>query len=439
MFFELKKLWMAVFCVALAACSGSKEIPQGRRISVLDMPQKEVLFQRTGKLNVHLSAEKELTIWSQAGSNAAHLIPNISVAQDAKEQWSESFGEGAGKRNLLLAQPVISNGVVYVQDVEGKVSAFDLSDGHRLFSQKLKPLNKNDSSSALNGAGLALSGAKIYALTGFGAVFAIDGANGKILWRKDFNVPFRTSPTVYKDKLFVQTIDNQLFNLDARDGSEIWVYNISAEDTVLAGGSAPAYDATKDIVVAAFSNGEIQAFNASIGYPLWSNNLVNVGRFSAASPINAVKASPVIDSNIVYAIGNNNRLLAMDIENGDVLWQREIGGVNTPIVDTEVLFVVSNNFELMALNKKTGETLWQKPILENMKAKERRELYLSGPLLINSELLVTVSNGLVISFDAKTGTQKRIVDLGEEIPFGPVSANKNLVFITNDAELIVYR
>lgn len=439
MFLKSKKLLLASALLVLSSCSGNKDLPQGKRISVLDMPASELAASKSASKSFSLSEKQTLKEWNQTFANAVHTPKNISASANMVERWSSNFGKGANKRNLLLASPVASNGVVFVQDVEGSVSAYQISDGKKLFKQKLKPLNKNDSSSALNGAGLALDAERLYALTGFGSVFALDRSSGKILWRKDLNIPLRTAPTVDQNKLFVQTIDNQLFCLDTSDGSEVWVYNISAEETVLAGGAAPAYDASKQIVVAAFSNGEIQAFNAQIGYPLWSNNLISTGSFTSVLPINAVKASPVIDSNVVYAIGNNNQMIAANLETGEIIWQKQIGGTSTPLVDKEAVFLVSNNMELTAMDKANGNILWQQPLLSNLETKERRELYVSAPLLINSELLLVTSSGLVLTFDPKTGKQKNVLDLGESLPFAPIAVDKNIIFVTNDAELIVYQ
>jgi len=437
--FKIKGVWLAALLGILASCSTNKEIPQGHRISVLNAPQHDEFIENKKTVSLTLSKEETLNIWSQTGSNAEHLTLNISASSNAKELWSKKFGKGADKRNLLLASPVISNGVIYAQDVEGTVFAFDLSSGQKLFKQKLKPLNKSDSDSALNGTGLALDNARLYATTGFGSVFSLNLKDGNILWRKDFNTPIRTAPTVSSNKLFIQTIDNQLFCLNTSDGSEIWSYNISSEDTVLAGTATPAYSSSKDILVAAFSNGELQAFNASIGYPLWSNNLVSGAAVTAASPINAIKASPVIDSNTVYAIGNNDQMLATNLETGDILWKKQIGGVNTPVIDKEALFLVSNNFELIALNKKTGDIFFKTPLLEDLSLKERQNIYLSGPILINSNLLVTTSSGLVLTFDALTGEKKAELDLGTSLPFAPISAENAIIFTTSHSKLIVFK
>lgn len=438
MFSKTKHLAIVCLVGIICACSSTKEIPEGKRISVLDMPEKSFVASKAAK-SVTVSKETDVKNWLQVSSNAKHTTGNFSASTNMKELWSVNFGKGSGSRNMLLARPIVVNNIVYTQDVEGTVSAFDLANGHKIFKQKLKPENKSDSGSTMNGSGLASDGKNIYALTGFGGVFALNASTGDILWRKDLDTPLRASPTVKGGTLLVQTIDNQLFAFDTADGSEIWTYEISAEETVLAGSAAPAYDDQKEIVVAAFSNGELQAFNSRIGYPLWSNNLVGPSQFGSISQINTVKGLPVIDKGVVYATGNSNQTLAANIETGDIVWQRDIGSVNTPLVDEQAVFIVSNNFELLALDKSTGETLWQKPLLENIKAKKRRELYISDPLLINSELMLVVSNGLVLTFNPHNGEQKSEFNIKEDVPFAPVVSQKTILFTTNDADLIAFK
>ncbi len=435
---KTKLFGLICFLSALCACSSHKEVLKGERISVLDDQSHFALQSDKPAALFDISSPLENENWTQTASNASHKMQNFLTGKDMHESWSSSFGEGSSKRNLLLARPVVSKGKIYAQDVNATVYAFDLKTGKQIFKQKLKTINKNDSSSGLNGVGLAFENDRLYALAGFGSVFALNAENGKILWRKDLKIPLRTAPTVASGKLFVQTIDNQLLALNATDGSEIWAYNISSEDTVLAGLAPAAYSAEKEIVVAAFSNGEIKAFNARIGYPLWSNSLVNTKQITSQIGLNAIKAAPVIDGNIVYAAGTSDLTSSINIETGEVLWQLPISSVNTPCVDKEALFILSENFELTAVNKKTGELLWSEELLTDLTSKQKRGLYLSGPVLINSELMITSSDGKVFTFDSKSGKQKTTLNLNEDLPFGPVVAQKKVIFTTSDAELIVF-
>lgn len=430
-----KKILPLCLIAILAACASKKDLPQGKRISVIDAPQ--LSEQNFSKKDFTLSKAVTLEKWTQVGSNERHLYQNISMSSDPQKLWTIDFGSGSSKRNLLLAVPVVQNGIVYTQDVNGTVRAFDLKTGDQVFKQKLPPLNENDSASGLNGVGLALGTKNLYALTGFGSVFALNAIDGNIIWRQDFGKPLRTSPTISNGTLFVQTIDNQLLALNAKTGSEIWRYNISAEDTIYAGGVSPVVDETKQTVITAFSNGELQAFNTKIGYPVWSQNLVNI--CFAPSAIHALKASPVIDEHIVYAAGNNDQTIAADVETGEIHWQMPIGGMSAPLVDKEVVFLVSNGYELLALDKKTGHILWQTPLLDDMSLKDRRSVYIFSPLLINGKLLVATSNGWLLHFDPKTGAFLSEDFAGDDLAIQPIAVDGYLILTTKNAKLIGFK
>ncbi len=424
----------------MTACSlfsSDKKLPQGERLSIIEA-KDDALAQTKAKGVIKISEPQDIQGYYQIGGNEAHRIGNIKVSKNMEEVYRVSFEHGASKQNLILAHPVIDNNLLYMQNVEGTIYAFDLKNGERVFKQKLKSLNKNDAESTSNGAGLAAGKGRIYALTGFGGVFALDGLNGDVIWRKDLATPIRTSPTLARDKLFVLTIDNHLYALNVADGSEIWQYSVSSEDTVLAGGASGAYDQESETYITAFSNGELTAFNARIGYPVWSVDMAQVSDFGASTGINSLKASPVIDKKMVISVGPTNTS-AIDLTSGDILWRRYISGSQTPIVDQEVIYLISDAQTLVALNQNDGTILWQVDVLEKLKRKERAEIILSGPLLVGGKLMITASNGMIYLFKAQNGTLEAEINTNEDLSFAPIVAQKNIVFTTDNAKLLVYK
>lgn len=430
-----KKILPLILAALLASCSSKKSLPEGKRVSVIDTPVLSV--QNFNKSGFNLSEPKTLTAWTQVASNAQHLNQNMKMASETQKRWTVDFGDGSSKRDLLLAAPVVQNGVIYTQDVKGTVRAFDLKSGDRIFKQKLVSLNKNDSDSGLNGAGLALGTKNLYALTGFGGVFALNALTGEILWRQDLNTPIRTAPTFSNGMLFVQTIDNRLLAFEASTGSEMWRYNISAEDTVYAGGASPVVDEGKQTIINAFSNGELQAFNTKIGYSIWSQNLINTQL--APTAIHALRASPVVENHIVYAASNNDQTIAADVETGEILWQTPVGGMSTPLVDKEAVFLVTNNHELLALSKENGRIFWQTPLLDDMSLKDRLSVYVFSPLLINGKLLVATSNGWLLKFNPKTGQFLSEDFAGEDLAVQPIVVDGHLILTSKSAKLIVFQ
>ncbi|MBE6450838.1 MAG: hypothetical protein E7016_02610 [Alphaproteobacteria bacterium] len=437
----LKKTGL-IFCCATLMCSCSifdsqKDLPVGKRISIIEKSQP--LNAKAGNLNIEIPSMSFSNNWSQTGGNSVHIMQNLSGNNNMKKVWEANFGKGENKRNLLLAQPIIIGDYVYAQDVEATVSAFEIASGKKVWKTKIKPENKNISDNGLNGVGLASDGQSIFALTGFGSIVSLDKLNGQQLWRIETKTPLRTAPTVCNNKLIIQTLDNKLIILSTKDGSQINKYDISSEDTVLAGGATPACSVENDIIVAGFSNGYIESFNLSIGYPLWTASIINNKRGNSSTNINAIKASPIIDEELVYAIGNNDMLVALDYRSGETVWSQEIGSTNTPWLAGNYLYVVTNNNELIALDKYTGEVMFNTFILQDYTLEERTDIYLSGPIMVNNKLLITSSNGVVYIVSASNGIIEHTIDTKNNLPYAPISANDTVIFVNSDADIIAYR
>lgn len=437
-----KSLTLGLACLSLTACglfSKEKISVEGDRIAFLE---GESLLQpdfKPGTVRIQLPSPVVNPIWSQNGGNALHDMGHLDSADVLTEFWDTGFGEGSSKREIMLASPVVMNRTVFTIDADATVSAFRLDDGEELWETELEPLVDSDSDSSMKGAGVAVDDLRVYASTGFGSVFALDKHNGQQLWRFDTEMPFRIAPTTANGFVFVQTLDNTLLALNAESGKEMWRYRSVQENTTLVGGASPAYDAALDVVVAAFSNGELRAIKASTGTPLWSVLMVSRKRMNSLSSINTIKANPIINDGVVYAIGNNHIMMAIDLRTGMPIWEREISSVNQPWVAGKVIYVLSNDAELMAIEKASGRIVWNTKIPLGEKPSELSGAFASGPVLTGYRLLVTASQGYAFAVSPFSGKILGFIDLDEEVSLPPVVADNVVLFTTDDADLIAYK
>lgn len=438
----LKKLTIGLTCLVVAACglfSEEKVRLDGERLSVLDGETFLTPDYRVGEVKIELPEAETNIAWAQNGGNALHYMGHPNSADVVSEAWSTNFGEGTSKRDFVIAAPIVKHKVAFTIDANATVRAFRIDDGAEIWERRLKPLNKSDKESALKGAGLAANEKKVYATTGFGSVFALDMINGKKIWRYNAELPIRIAPTVSSSYVFVQTIDNTLIALNAENGKELWKYKSTQEMTTLVGGASPAYDENHDVVVAAFSSGELRAIKASTGTPLWSVLMISRKRVNSLSSINTIKANPVIDGNVVYAAGNNNVLMAIDLRTGIPVWEREISSVNQPWLVGKYLYVLSNSADLFAIDKANGKIIWTTPIPLGNSVSEKSGVFVSGPVLTGYRLIVATSNGYAFAVSPFSGKILGFIDLDEGVSLPPIVAYDTVLFTTNDADLTAYR
>ena len=439
---NFKTFAFVLACCSLAGCgilSKDKVTVEGDRIAFLD---GESLLQpdfKPGTVKIDLPSPVMNTAWSQSGGNPLHDMGHLDSAEILNEAWDVDFGKGSSKREIMLATPVVFNKTVFTIDAEATVSAFRIDEGEDIWEHELEPKFDTDSDSSMKGAGLAVDFNRVYASTGFGSVFALDINSGEELWRFDADMPFRIAPTVANNFVFAQTMDNTLFALNAQTGKELWRYRSIQESTTLVGGASPAYDADLDVVVAAFSNGELRALKASTGTPLWSVLMVSRKRLNSLSSINTIKANPIIDNGIVYAVGNNHIMMAIDLRTGMPIWEREISAVNQPWVAGKVIYVLSNEAELMAIEKASGRIVWNTKIPLGEKPSELSGAFATGPVLTGYRLIVTTSQGYAFAISPFSGKILGFIDLDEEVSVAPVVAENTVFFTTNGADLVAYK
>lgn len=411
----------------------------GERINVIKETADLAPDYALGEVKIKLPAPYTNNQWSQSGGNAMHLMGHLEADSKLKEIWDSNFGEGSSKRDFLIASPIIAYKVVFAIDADGIVSAYRLDDGRKIWKKRLKALNKDDNSVAMKGAGLAEFNKKIYATTGFGGVFCLDMTTGKELWRKDYEAPIRIAPTVGANRVFVQTFDNTLIALNAESGEEIWKITNDFENTTLVGGASPAYNPDLDVVIAAFSNGELRAFKASTGTPLWVDLLVSKKRTNSLSNITAIKANPVIDGDRVYAVGYNSILAAIDLRTGARVWEKELGSNNQPWIAGDYLYVLTNDFDLLAFEKNSGKIVWNTSIPYGDELEDRSGVFGSGPLLAENRLIVATSNGYVFAVSPYTGEILSYISIDDGVELAPIMAHGITLFTTKDADMLAFQ
>jgi len=426
----------AAALIALSACDPSKVPLPGERVSVLQLDRSLNADSSLADVKVRLPKPYANQDWPQVGGNQTHAMYHLQASTaPLKKIWSADVGASANADNRLLAEPIVANGIVYAMDSESEVTAVDAKSGDRLWRKDLTPDDEDDD---LFGGGLAVAEGKLVVSTPFAKVFALDAKTGKKIWESDAPSPMRAAPAVSDGRVFVVTLDNQLIVYALDDGRRLWSNAGVEEAAGLLGGATPAV--LGSTVVAAYTSGDLLAFDVVNGRILWSDNLAGKTRGDSTATLTDIRGRPVIDRELTIAISNGGVMAAINTKRGGRIWDASIGGTQSPWVAGDFIYVVTNQSEVICLQRQDGRIKWVQnlPPYEDPE-KHRDPIYWTGPVLAGDRLLVTGSDGYAVSISPYTGKVIGQEELSGRTHLPAVVADGTVYILTDDADLIALR
>jgi outer membrane protein assembly factor BamB len=432
-----------VLSVAVSGCSlkdqffgesGPPPLP-GQRIAILQTARTVDAAPEIADLPVRLPRPQRNPDWSQAGGSPDHAMHHLELPDTVKEAWRTSVGSGSSSSTFLYNAPVIEGGRIYAIDADGDLTALEVSGGRRLWQVDTTP---DGDSSAIVAGGVAAAAGKVFVASGYAEVIAYDGETGRQIWRQSTPAPMRSAPTISAGRVFVITVENQLIALAADDGRRLWTHAGVGETAGLLGGASAAVDG--NVVLAPFSSGDLFALRLDTGRVVWSESLTTARRIDAVSGLANIRARPVIDRGVVYALSNAGRFAAINLRAGQRLWDVEIAGTETPWVAGDFIYVLSNSNELICMTRADRKIRWVTRLerFENPE-KQRDPISWSGPVLAGDRLVVVGSNSQALSISPYTGELLGMTRLPGKARVAPIVADGTLYVLTDDATMIAYR
>ena len=426
-----------LLALATAGCDlfKNKKVPlPGERISVLGIGSSLDPDPKLAAVPVTLPPEAVNPDWPEPGGNPAHAMAHPALPDRLARAWETSIGDGSSRYTRVMSQPVIAGGRVYAMDGGVQVSALDAASGNRLWQVDLKPAKERGNAF---GGGPAFWKDRLYVATGYAEVLALDPATGKVIWRHNVSSPVHAPPTVADGRVFAVTVDNELYVLDATDGHQLWTHNGIPVTAGLLGGASPAVEG--EVVIAAYSSGELFALRVANGRAVWSENLALTHSVNAVASLADILGRPVIDRGRVFAVSHSGRMAAIDLRTGDRVWEREIASSHSPWVVGDYVYVMANDNEIACLTRDEGKVRWTRPLARYDDPNEKSDpIFWAGPVLGGNRLIALSSLGDAMFVSPLTGEVLGNQDMSIGY-LGPVIAGNALYLLTDDANLSKYQ
>lgn len=418
------------------------------RISILAVDERIEADPRFAGVEIELPPSYVNASWPTPGGEADHTLHHLTAAVSLETDWKADIGKAA-ERARLTSPPVVADGMIYVIDAEATVKALDVATGERKWETELAPkikekfrvrdiLSRPKAAQLGFGGGVSYENGKIFATSGFGFVVALDAATGEKLWQYDTEAPVRTPPTAYRGSVYFVTNTNDAIALDQATGEKQWNFQSFEESARILSAASPA--AAGDLIVTPFSSGEVVAFLAGSGRPVWNDTLARNTQLTALSALNDIAGSPVIDRGLVYAVSHAGRLVAIDIRTGQRAWEAPIASLQMPWVAGDYIFVVSVDAELVCLSRADGAVVWVSQLKRYDKPKKRKgRIAWSGPVLVGDVLVLVSTDGKIVKVSPKDGSVISTEKIDDGSVIAPIVAEERIFILTQKGKLYALR
>ncbi len=302
-------------------------------------------------------------------------LTEFTPAATVAPVWSDDFGS-AGDGKFLKLTPLLRDGTIYVSDQAGTVRAYETQSGRRLWEQRLNlPVS----------AGLGYGDGLLYAGTRKGQVVALQPDSGKPLWTGEVSSEILAPPAAEAGVVVVQAVDGKLFGLSAASGEALWSVERSEPPLSLRGTAAPII--VSGVALSGFASGKLAAVQLRDGRLLWETPVAQARGRSEIERLIDIDSPPVIVGQVLYAAAYQGKIVAVSLENGRVLWSRDLSTYSELDADGANLYLSDERGHVWALDLQSGATVWKQ---EKLQARS-----LSAPTVIGRHVAVGDFQGYV--------------------------------------------
>ncbi len=430
----MKILFISFIFVILLSCSFDKKTGIWKNDSNIEIENNDGFSQFEDLIIVNSPFKKEIKIkdgfrfiipesysnleWTDIFYNQYNNSKNFKFS----ELNRKSFRSGKNTKHKLDDYILYENDNVISTDQSGNINVYSLSNKKEIlkFNFYKKKFKKN-----LKILNIIVEKNVIYVSDNLGYLYSLDYYNKKILWAKNFKIPFRSNLKIFKDKLILSNQNNQLYFVNKNNGDILKL--IPTEETIV-----------KNKFINNISLDDESTFFLNTFGSLYSldnnkmriNWFINLNENSNINPSDLFLGNKLVNTKDKIIVSTNNFTYIIDNNTGSILYKKKFSSLIKPLVINNYLFLISKNDFLISLNLNTGKIIYSfdinKKISEFLNTKKKRAEF-KNILMLNGKIFIFLKNSYVIVFELN-GNIEKIMKLPFKMNSAPILIQDSLIF-----------
>ena len=386
---------------------------------------KIVLLDKNFKFKLTKATENEK--WTDIFFNKNNNLDNFKFNNEYKVKYkSRKISKYEINQNLLY-----ENDNFITSDSNGNLLIYSAKNNNILqkfnfYKKKYKKIKKK-----LN---IIVEKNIVYVSDNIGFLYAYDYVKNKVIWAKNFKVPFRSNLKIVENKLAAANQNNNLYIIDKNSGDNLKL--IPTEETIIKNNFVNNLSVFGKNLYFLNTYGSLYSIEMDNKKINW---FINLNQSTELNLNNLFFGNQIVLENNKVVVSSNDFTYILDSNNGSIIYKKNFSSLIKPIINNDYLFLISKNNLLISMNLKNGKILFSHDLNEeiaNFLGSKKKVAKFKNIAFINDGLLIFLKNSYVLQLSVNGKIQK-IIKLPSKINTLPIFIKKQILFADTNNKITV--
>ena len=310
-----------------------------------------------------------------------------------------------------------------VNDEKGNIIIFSVRENKTIakfnfYKKRYKKIKKK-----LN---LIVENDVIYVSDNIGYLYAYNYNLNKILWAKNYNIPFRSNLKLSDNKLIAANQNNNLYFFNKDTGDELSL--IPTEETIVKNQFVNNLSIGNDSLIFLNTYGSLYSVDIKTTRINW---FINLNQSLNINPSSLFFGNQVVLSNNKIVVSSNKNTYIIDKITGAIIYKKNFSSILKPLISNKHTFIITKNNLLVSINLNNGNIVYSYDINEKISEflnTKKYKVEFKNIMLINSEVFIFLRNSYVLKFNIN-GELKEVLKLPSKIRSQPILIDDAILYL----------
>ena len=334
--------------------------------------------------------------------------------------------------NKVFERILFANNHLIINDEKGNIIIYSISRKKTIYKfnfykKKYKKIKKK-----LN---LIIENDIIYVSDNIGYLYSFNYKLNKLVWAKNYKIPFRSNLKIFNNKIIVSNQNNNLFFLDKINGDLIKF--IPTEETIVKNNFINNLSIDdKNNLFFLNTYGSLYSIDAKNMKINW---FLNLNQSTDVNPSNLFKSVQIVSNENKVLIGSNNKTFIIDKNSGFIENKFIFAPLIKPIINKTYAFLITENNYLISIDLSTNKILYSSYInqeIANFLNVNKKNVEIQSFMLLSNKITIFLKNSFVLNFNS-IGKLQSVKKLPSQLSSIPIIINKLLYFLDKKNRLVI--